>query len=169
MCIRALDYCPPVDITFGDYLRTIITADTDLVTNDNRDYRLAFIEAFRRPGIYPQGLKTFSVESLGLKTRNFISPATKDLFKIIVKFLREYRNKIIYEMNRKKTYDISKDYIGGAIYNDNVNIQGLHSRIFFKFDNSMEFEKLTGLVFNLHWKNLGIKTSNSYKDKVYSS
>jgi hypothetical protein len=25
MCIRALDYCPPVDITFGEYLRGIIT------------------------------------------------------------------------------------------------------------------------------------------------
>src|SRR6185436_4996214 len=31
MCIRALDYCPPVDITFGEYLRALITADMDLV------------------------------------------------------------------------------------------------------------------------------------------
>ena len=31
MCIRALDYCPPVDLTFGDYLRAIITADRELV------------------------------------------------------------------------------------------------------------------------------------------
>jgi len=27
MCIRALDYCPPVALTFGDYLRALITAD----------------------------------------------------------------------------------------------------------------------------------------------
>ncbi|HYK22867.1 MAG TPA: S8 family serine peptidase, partial [Pyrinomonadaceae bacterium] len=27
MCIRALDYLPPVDVTFGEYLRGIITAD----------------------------------------------------------------------------------------------------------------------------------------------
>jgi hypothetical protein len=64
MCIRALDYCPPVDLTFGEYLRAIITADVDLVEDDSRDYRLAFIEAFRRRGIYPDGIKTLSVESL---------------------------------------------------------------------------------------------------------
>jgi hypothetical protein len=34
ICIRALDYCPPVDITFGDYLRALITADRDLVPDD---------------------------------------------------------------------------------------------------------------------------------------
>ena len=31
MCIRAIDYCPPVDMTFGQYLRAVITADKDLV------------------------------------------------------------------------------------------------------------------------------------------
>src|SRR5262249_52308599 len=29
VCIRALDYMPPVDITFGDFLRALITADYD--------------------------------------------------------------------------------------------------------------------------------------------
>jgi hypothetical protein len=62
--IRALDYCPPVDITFGEYLRALITADTDLVPNDDLNYRVAFIEAFRRRGIYPEGVRTLSVESL---------------------------------------------------------------------------------------------------------
>ena len=42
MCIRALDYCPPMDLTFGEYLRAIITADKDLVPNDTRGYRVAF-------------------------------------------------------------------------------------------------------------------------------
>ena len=53
MCIRALDYCPPVDLTFGEYLRALITADYDLVPGRRRGYRVALIEAFRQRGIYP--------------------------------------------------------------------------------------------------------------------
>jgi len=64
MCIRALDYCPPVDVTFGDYLRALITADKDYVADDQWDYRLAVIEAFRRRGIYPHNVRSLSVESL---------------------------------------------------------------------------------------------------------
>jgi len=64
MCIRALDYCPPVDITFGDYLRALVTADRDVVPTDSRHYRLAFIDAFRQHGIYPRKLRSLSEESL---------------------------------------------------------------------------------------------------------
>lgn len=64
ICIRALDYCPPVDITFGEYLRALITADRDLVRDDQRSYRVAFVTAFRARGIYPSDVKTLSVESL---------------------------------------------------------------------------------------------------------
>ena len=64
MCIRALDYCPPVDIDFGDYLRALITADLELVTDDRYAYRLALIEAFRKRGIYPRDIRNLSVESL---------------------------------------------------------------------------------------------------------
>ena len=64
MCIRALDYVPPVDITFGEYLRAILTADADLVRDDDLMYRVAFLEAFRRRGIQPRDVRTLSVESL---------------------------------------------------------------------------------------------------------
>lgn len=64
MCIRALDYCPPVDITFGDYLRALITADVDMVPDDRLRYRVAIIEAFQRRGIYPHDVRNLSVESL---------------------------------------------------------------------------------------------------------
>ncbi|HUE86529.1 MAG TPA: hypothetical protein VMO26_10665 [Vicinamibacterales bacterium] len=64
MCIRALDYLPPVDITFGDYLRAIITADCDLAWSKNHAYRVAFLDAFRRYGIFPHDVGTLSVETL---------------------------------------------------------------------------------------------------------
>ncbi len=64
MCIRALDYCPPVDVDFGDYLRALITADHDLMPNDRLNYRLAVIEAFRLRGIYPRDVRNLSEESL---------------------------------------------------------------------------------------------------------
>jgi hypothetical protein len=64
MSIRALDYCPPFDITFGDYLRALVTADYDMVPNDKFGYRVALIESFRRWGIVPEGLKTLSEEQL---------------------------------------------------------------------------------------------------------
>jgi hypothetical protein len=64
MCIRALDYCPPMDLTFGDYLRALITADYDIVADDTLHYRVALIDSFRRWGIYPQGVRNLSEESL---------------------------------------------------------------------------------------------------------
>lgn len=64
ICIRALDYCPPVDLTFGEYLRALVTADRDLVPDDRREYRVAFVSAFRARGIYPAEVRSLSVGSL---------------------------------------------------------------------------------------------------------
>ena len=64
MCIRALDYCPVADITFGEYLRALITADVDMVTDDRYGYRVAFMESFRQWGILPPDVRTISEETL---------------------------------------------------------------------------------------------------------
>jgi hypothetical protein len=64
MCLRALDYCPPVDIEFGDYLRAVITADWLLVPEDRFHYREALIQAFHSRGIVPQGVRSMSEECL---------------------------------------------------------------------------------------------------------
>ena len=57
MCIRGLDYCPPVDVDFGTYLRGVITADTEVWPAETYPYRVAFIEAFRQWGIFPEGVR----------------------------------------------------------------------------------------------------------------
>jgi hypothetical protein len=64
ICIRALDYCPPVDILFGDFLRAIITSDHDLFPDDRYGYRAALIDAFRSRGIVPENVSSYSEESL---------------------------------------------------------------------------------------------------------
>ncbi|MCC6244815.1 MAG: peptidase S8, partial [Gemmatimonadaceae bacterium] len=69
MCIRAIDYCPPVGITFGDYLRAIVTGDYELNPDDPFGYRLAFIESFRQWGIHPRSMRSMSLEALLWPTR----------------------------------------------------------------------------------------------------
>jgi hypothetical protein len=64
MCIRAIDYCPPVDLRFGEFLRAVITADTDLVPDDPWGYRAAWISAFGRRRIYPHSVPNLSQDAL---------------------------------------------------------------------------------------------------------
>jgi hypothetical protein len=186
MCIRALDYCPPIDITFGDYLRAIITADNDLVKDDTRNYRLAFIDAFRKRGIYPENIKTLSEESLlyqdldiGYATDELgkimeygidmdsdgevrIDNDTKYLIGIINGFLRDYGNAIKYVRKREKTYEITNDYIRGKYDDKTQIIHGLHKRINNKFPDSPTFSKITGLAFINDFSKLGIRPTHKY-------
>ena len=180
MCIRALDYCPPVDITFGDYLRAIITADMDLIVEDSRDYRLAFIEAFKRRGIYPSGIKTLSVESLMYQTHNIRFSRSdfklladqpgqlqKDegefhrLLNVLGEFLRDYEGAIKYVANRGDIFRITAEYIRGK-YDDPADFNmGLHRRIGVKFPYSKLFSELTGLAFIDNFRELGVSASQS--------
>ncbi len=64
ICIRAVDYCPPVDIELGEFLRAVITADRDLVPDDTWSYREAWIDAFRDREIYPRGVQFLSEDAL---------------------------------------------------------------------------------------------------------
>ncbi|MBZ9673979.1 S8 family serine peptidase [Mesorhizobium sp. ES1-3] len=64
MCIRALDYCPPTDITFGSFLRGLITSDVETMREEKYGYRIAFIEKFRALDLLPANLRTVSVETL---------------------------------------------------------------------------------------------------------
>ncbi|MDQ3279958.1 MAG: peptidase M4 [Acidobacteriota bacterium] len=60
ICVRALDYTPPVDITFGSYLRSVLTADFDLHPEDDAGFRDALLQSFRLRGIFPEGADFFS-------------------------------------------------------------------------------------------------------------
>jgi len=64
MCVRGLDQLPVTDVTFGEFLRAVITADTDLVPEDPLYYRVILADSFRRRGIFHQSWSSMSPDSL---------------------------------------------------------------------------------------------------------
>lgn len=114
MCIRALDYCPPVDLTFGEYLRALITADMDLMPQDELGYRVAFIEAFRRRGIYPRDVRTLSQDSLRWSyPEEDPSLAPGEMQAMLRQFivdinLRQHIDKLRYEKDRESIWTTTK-------------------------------------------------------------
>jgi hypothetical protein len=117
MCIRAVDYLPPVDVTFFEYLRALITADFDVVSDDRLNYRVAFVEAFRRRAIYPLDLdrggedtpRTLSVDMLrwsgDIDLTDFKPEERKAIqgqYRGIVKELKQYAGSVVYIQSRKE-------------------------------------------------------------------
>jgi Subtilase family len=129
ICIRALDYCPPVDVTFGEYLRALITADTDLVPIDKYGYRTAFIEAFRNRGIYPRDVKHLSPGSLiweppPLPLRQESVKAILD--RLVISWDLNVRREIAYDTSRtnaKKFWDWLMD--PGQVAEEEIATLGL--------------------------------------------
>lgn len=54
MVIRAIDYCPPTDITFPDYLSALLTVDREVVPDDTKyGYRQALLKSFQAYDLKP--------------------------------------------------------------------------------------------------------------------
>jgi hypothetical protein len=102
MCIRALDYCPPVDLVFGDYLRAIITADFDIVPEDRFAYRVAFADSFRRWGIYPEHLRSLTPDALRWRAPQF--DESREFLKAALTITRDFADKSRY-LSRLTRYD----------------------------------------------------------------
>jgi hypothetical protein len=116
MCIRAVDYCPPVDITFGDFLRGVVTADVDYAPEDRNGYRTVFVESFREWGIYPRGVSSMGIDSLvwprgaelyaDIKKRQRSMHSEADLRKDLKRLVLEVTQRWNLESNR---YEVWKD------------------------------------------------------------
>lgn len=83
MCIRATDYLPPVDPTFSDFLRAMVTADFELNRADDSGLRADMIEAFRLRGIRPQAVGSLAVTSLLLESEPAADPPDATLAEIV--------------------------------------------------------------------------------------
>jgi hypothetical protein len=108
ICIRALDYCPPVDLTFPDYLRGIITADADLVPDDEWNYRVAIIEAFRKRGIYPRELRTLSESSLCWPNGDGLDAPARDAVRYFADEQRELLTRTQHRPNRQESFQFAR-------------------------------------------------------------
>lgn len=139
MCIRALDYCPPVDIEFGDYLRALITADRDVFPNDTRGYRLAFIDAFRQHGIYPQNLRSISEEGLVWDRADEIN-AYEKLADLSTKLWPYFHN---LGLNRDRKTNWIETRKQRARLHDDLRAK------FWNLFNDPNLQKLTGLDFGI--------------------
>ena len=64
MVVRALDYLPVVDVTFGDVVRAIVTADSILYPDDEAHLRGRLVEALRQRGIYPNDVRSLADAAL---------------------------------------------------------------------------------------------------------
>jgi len=64
MVVRAFDFLPPVDVTFGDVVRAIITADIDLYPEDANLLRARLVESLRQHGIFPAGVVSLADQAL---------------------------------------------------------------------------------------------------------
>jgi len=64
ICIRAIDYCPPSDMEFGEYLRALVTADAEMEQRDKWGFREALMRSFRRRHIFPHHVKFMSEDAV---------------------------------------------------------------------------------------------------------
>lgn len=64
MCVRAFEYLPPVDVDLSDFLRSLVTADTDLFPRDEDGLRAQIVEGFRSRGLLPTGVGSLADASI---------------------------------------------------------------------------------------------------------
>jgi hypothetical protein len=73
MLIRALDYMPPIDISFGDFLSAAITADSEACPDDDKyRYRDILLESFAAYGIKPSSSSRKIPGAWGVPAGDFV-------------------------------------------------------------------------------------------------
>lgn len=65
MVVRALDYLPPADATFGDFALAILAADSAFRPHDQEGYRRVVREVFTEHGLLPHRVSTESSRPIG--------------------------------------------------------------------------------------------------------
>lgn len=165
IAIRALDYCPPVDITFGDYLRALITADIEFAQPGENNYRIALIDAFRSWGIFPDQVNTLSEESLQWSTpdlnpvesralqltADFLKPLVRDLTSISDRKLFWERSQDIQQRLHKFLIQMKKPNLSATDWEGWLNQLGLTSgKLNFTNTKGKKFNKIEDIPIEIH-------------------
>lgn len=77
MVVRAFDFLPVVDVTFGDVVRAIVTADRTLYPDDDQQLRATLVECLRARGIYPEQISSLADEALAWPVRRDLHMGTE--------------------------------------------------------------------------------------------
>jgi len=147
VCVRALDYCPPVDVTFGEFLRALITTARDLDQVDEVGVRDSFMQAFRLRGIVPETASFFSeaaiaypivdpgrvdsIEGLDFGDPNGLSRQQKETNAVV---LKQYAN--LPANKRKLGFDL----------NFEVTVPSYHPTFRIGHDGSLRSEMVVEMV-----------------------
>jgi hypothetical protein len=67
MIIRSIDYCPPLELEFEDFIDALLVSDAEMVPDDDRGYRKALKEAFQEFDILPPRGKIIDLSRSGLQ------------------------------------------------------------------------------------------------------
>jgi hypothetical protein len=141
MCIRAFDYLPPVDVTFGDYLRALVTADFELNGDDPYGQRAAMIEAFRQRGIYAEDAISLAEESLVWE------PAERPMPRVPTELLKDLIG---------TTWSVNVSPADGPQFADKLEVREKFSMVLHKYakDNAkkLHLDQNRGIaVSGFHW------------------
>lgn len=152
VCIRALDYCPPCDLSFGDYLRALVTADLSNNPDDDEGVRYAIMESFRSWGIIPDDANTFSVQALKWESPSEFydqNPQLDSLTKTI---------KYAFDPDFSKDFHIPNQNIGEVLASiEKILRENDRRRI---FDESQKLAAMVHGLFNLKMEILNAGAEN---------
>lgn len=77
MLIRAIDYTPPVDFEFADFLDAVLLSDQEVAPDDEHKYRETLKSAFEayglRPRAWPQAPSVVPVDSYTYRDFNYVA------------------------------------------------------------------------------------------------
>jgi hypothetical protein len=132
MCFRAFDYLPPVDVTFGDFLRALVTADSELNPTDPDELRYTMIEEFRVRGIYADGVDSLAEESLLLPPPPESLPPLPDIMRsMMLRLVAQAAGALDWSLSvrrarkqrgRRRTVGVLQAYRGTVLEADNAEV-----------------------------------------------